>query len=112
MTLFTTAATVLLSRGVRSKYVQELLGHATIAITLETHSHVLLQIGGTAASAMDAACPARGHAYDVAAARERLSRRVNVRRVGSKVSPVWARSRARITRPLPLNATSAVRFLP
>ena len=50
-----TAATVLLSRGVHPKYVQELLGHATIAITLDTYSHVLPQMGGETASAMDAA---------------------------------------------------------
>ncbi len=36
-----TAATHLLSRGVHPKIVQELLGHSTIAITLDTYSHVL-----------------------------------------------------------------------
>ena len=50
-----TAATVLLSHGVHPKYVQELLGHATIAITLDTYSHVLPQMGGETASAMDTA---------------------------------------------------------
>jgi integrase len=48
-----TCATILLSRGVHAKYVQELLGHATIAITLDTYSHVLPQMGGETASAMD-----------------------------------------------------------
>jgi integrase len=36
-----TCATLLLSKGVHAKFVQELLGHATIAITLDTYSHVL-----------------------------------------------------------------------
>jgi integrase len=36
-----TCATILLSRGVHAKFVQELLGHATISITLDTYSHVL-----------------------------------------------------------------------
>ncbi len=36
-----TCATILLSRGVHVKLVQELLGHATISITLDTYSHVL-----------------------------------------------------------------------
>ena len=36
-----TCATLLLGKGVHPKFVQELLGHATIAITLDTYSHVL-----------------------------------------------------------------------
>src|SRR5215218_1124340 len=36
-----TCATLLLTRGVHPKFVQELLGHATIAITLDTYSHVM-----------------------------------------------------------------------
>jgi integrase len=36
-----TCATILLSRGVHAKLVQELLGHANISITLDTYSHVL-----------------------------------------------------------------------
>jgi integrase len=50
-----TVATILLSRGVHAKYVQELLGHATIAITLDTYGHVLPQMGVQTPSAMDAA---------------------------------------------------------
>jgi integrase len=38
---FKSLATNLLSRGVHAKLVQELLGHATISITLNTYSHVL-----------------------------------------------------------------------
>src|SRR6266571_6522849 len=35
-----TAATYLLRRGVHPKVVQELLGHSTISLTLDTYSHV------------------------------------------------------------------------
>jgi hypothetical protein len=38
-------ATLLLSRGVHPKFVQVQLGHATIAITLDTYSHVLPSMG-------------------------------------------------------------------
>ncbi len=48
-----TCATILLSKGVHAKFVQELLGHATIAITLDTYSHVLPGMGGGTADAMD-----------------------------------------------------------
>ena len=36
-----TCATVLLSKGTHAKLVQEFLGHSTIAVTLDTYSHVL-----------------------------------------------------------------------
>ncbi len=36
-----TCATLLFGRGVHPKYVQELLGHSNIAITLDTYSHVI-----------------------------------------------------------------------
>jgi integrase len=49
-----TCATLLLSRNVHPKYVQELLGHASIALTLDTYSHVLPGMGG-ASSAMEEA---------------------------------------------------------
>jgi integrase len=48
-----TCATLLLSKGVHAKFVQELLGHATISITLDTYSHVLPGMGDTTAGAMD-----------------------------------------------------------
>ena len=48
-----TCATLLLGKGVHPKIVQELLGHATIAITLVTYSHVLPNMQGEAASAME-----------------------------------------------------------
>jgi integrase len=47
-----TCATLLLARGVHPKLVQELLGHATIAMTLDTYSHYLPSMGDAAASAM------------------------------------------------------------
>jgi integrase len=48
-----TCATLLLSKGVHPKFVQELLGHATIAITLDTYSHVLPGMGDQTATAME-----------------------------------------------------------
>ncbi len=50
-----TCATLLLGRGVHPKFVQELLGHATISITLDTYSHVLPSMGDQAATAMEEA---------------------------------------------------------
>ena len=48
-----TCATLLLGRGVHPKLVQELLGHATIAMTLDTYSHFLPSMGDQTASAME-----------------------------------------------------------
>ena len=50
-----TCATLLLGKGVHPKIVQELLGHATLAITLDTYSHVLPNLQGEAVSAMESA---------------------------------------------------------
>ncbi|MDP9411107.1 MAG: tyrosine-type recombinase/integrase [Actinomycetota bacterium] len=50
-----TCATVLLSRGVRPKCVQEFLGHKNISITLDTYSHVLPGMSDAAAGEMDKA---------------------------------------------------------
>jgi integrase len=50
-----TCAALLLGKGVHAKFVQELLGHATISITLDTYSHVLPGMGDAAAGAMDEA---------------------------------------------------------
>jgi len=49
-----TAATALLTRDVPTKMVAEMLGHASIAITLDTYSHVLPTMHANAAAAMDA----------------------------------------------------------
>jgi integrase len=50
-----TCATLLLSQGTHPKLVQELLGHATIAMTLDTYSHFLPSMGDQTARAMEAA---------------------------------------------------------
>ena len=50
-----TCATIFLSKGVHAKFVQGLLGHATIVITLDTYSHVLPGMDGRIADAMDEA---------------------------------------------------------
>jgi site-specific recombinase XerD len=39
------APTLLLSKSVHPKFVQELLGHATISITLDRYSHVIPAMG-------------------------------------------------------------------
>jgi integrase len=48
-----TCATLLLSKNVNPKVVQELLGHANISQTMDTYSHVLPDMQERAASAMD-----------------------------------------------------------
>jgi integrase len=48
-----TCATLLLSKNVNPKIVSEMLGHATIAITLDTYSHVLPTMQESAAKAME-----------------------------------------------------------
>ena len=48
-----TCATLLLTKNVNPKIVSEMLGHATIAITLDTYSHVLPNMRDQAAQAME-----------------------------------------------------------
>ena len=48
-----TAASLLFSKGVHPKVVQEMLGHSTITITLDTYSHVLPGMQERAVSAME-----------------------------------------------------------
>ena len=48
-----TCATLLLSKNIHPKYVQELLGHATVSLTLDTYSHVLPGMGNQVAEAME-----------------------------------------------------------
>ncbi len=48
-----TCATLLFSRNVRPKDVQELLGHSSISITLDTYSHVIPATRDRAARAME-----------------------------------------------------------
>ena len=50
-----TCATLLLRRGVNPKFVQELLGHDDVSLTLNIYSHVLPDMGDHAALAMEAA---------------------------------------------------------
>jgi integrase len=50
-----TCATILLVAGKHPKYVQELLGHASISITFDTYSHVIEGMDGGLADAMDEA---------------------------------------------------------
>lgn len=50
-----TCATLLLGRGVHPKLVQELLGHASIEMTINTYSHVMPSMSGETSRAMDAA---------------------------------------------------------
>ena len=50
-----TAATILLLKNVNPKVVSEMLGHASIAITLDTYSHVLPNMQQSAVAAMEEA---------------------------------------------------------
>lgn len=54
-----TAATHLLNKHVHPKVVQDLLGHSTIAITLDTYSHVLPTLGKDASAHMSSLLPSR-----------------------------------------------------
>ena len=47
-----TRASLLFQRNVHPKFVQELLGHASVTITLDTYSHMLPGMGGEAADAI------------------------------------------------------------
>jgi integrase len=53
-----TCATMLLAEGVHPKVVQERLGHATIAETLDRYSHVAEDMQRHAADRLDAAIDA------------------------------------------------------
>jgi integrase len=48
-----TAATFLLKENVHPKIVQEMLGHSTITLTLDTYSHIIPDIQKEAAKKMD-----------------------------------------------------------
>jgi integrase len=50
-----TCATLLLARNVHPKYVQELLGHASISQTLDTYSNVIEGMDGGLTDAIDEA---------------------------------------------------------
>ncbi len=48
-----TCASLLLAEGVHPKVVQERLGHASIATTMDTYSHVLPSLQADAAERLD-----------------------------------------------------------
>ena len=48
-----TCATLLFGRNVHPKYVQELLGHSNVGITLDTYSHVIPGMGDQTARVME-----------------------------------------------------------
>jgi integrase len=48
-----TCATLLLSRGTHPTYVQKLLGHASVQLTLDRYSHWMPTMGKLTAAAMD-----------------------------------------------------------
>jgi integrase len=48
-----TCGTLLLTKGVHPKIVQETLGHSSISITLDTYSHVLPNMQSEAVRAME-----------------------------------------------------------
>jgi integrase len=48
-----TCATLLLTKGVHPKIVQELLGHSTISVTLDVYSHILPSLQREAVRAME-----------------------------------------------------------
>ncbi len=50
-----TCATLLVSKNVNPKIVSEMLGHATIAQTMDTYSHVMPGMGDVAAEALESA---------------------------------------------------------
>jgi integrase len=50
-----TTATLLLGKGTHPKIVQEILGHATVSITLDTYSHVLPTMQDQAVANMESA---------------------------------------------------------
>ena len=47
-----TCASLLFQKNVHPKFVQELLGHASVAITLDTYSHMLPGMGSEAVDAI------------------------------------------------------------
>ncbi len=50
-----TAATIMLRQGVHPKIVSEMMGHSSVAMTLDTYSHVVPTMQESAAAKMDAA---------------------------------------------------------
>ncbi len=59
-----TAATHLMTNHVNPKVVQELLGHSTISITLDTYSHVLQPLAKEASGLMSSLIPSGPHSTE------------------------------------------------
>jgi len=55
-----TVATLLLARGVNVKVVSEMLGHASVSITLTRYAHVVPHMQQQAADTMDATIKGEG----------------------------------------------------
>lgn len=69
-----TSATLLLGRGVNPKIVSEMLGHASISITLDVYSHVPPAMQAHAVAAMDDALANGGAGLVGDPASERLTK--------------------------------------
>ncbi len=54
-----TAATLMLAQGIHPKVVQEMLGHSTVSLTLDTYSHIMPNMQAEAAAKMQEALSAR-----------------------------------------------------
>jgi integrase len=48
-----TCSSLLVSKGVNSKVVQERLGHSNISLTMDTYSHIMPGMQDEAATALD-----------------------------------------------------------
>lgn len=59
-----TCATLLLISGVHPKFVQELLGHSSISVTLDIYSHMLPAMGAVAQEAMERTLAPQEEAHD------------------------------------------------
>ncbi len=55
-----TAACLMFARGLRAEEVKDVLGHSSIAITIDTYRHCLPQTGQRAAAAMNDFLTGRG----------------------------------------------------
>jgi hypothetical protein len=80
-----TCATLLLSRGHHPKLVQDLLGHASVALTLDRYSHVLPGMGDQTAALWRPRCPEKAFGAGVSG---RVGVPVGVVRAGRDPGPV------------------------
>jgi hypothetical protein len=80
---------LLLSRGHHPKLVQELLGHSSVAMTLDRYSHGLPGMGDQTAAAMEAALSWVMLRVMVNANRGSEAPSANRARNSSRIVPVW-----------------------